>query len=159
MARLNPGPFEPVVYLIQTPLAFRIVGVGGAALFALSFLTIAVHHGAGYAIFGLVLLGAFWFESSMTVCRRCRFYGTWHCGGQGVLVSRLFDARAPGVADPRLYLHAAIAIGLVLYGLFWIWHRPLLGAVFTLWLPLAILSAIPPNGFSWRRPPEQSKAA
>jgi hypothetical protein len=159
MARLNPGPFEPVVYVLQTPLAFRVLGVGGLALFTLSFLTIAARHGAGYAMVGLVLLGAFWFESSITVCRRCRFYGTWHCGGQGMLVAKLFAARPRGIPDARLYLHAALVIGLVMYGLFWIWHSPMLGTLFTLWLPLAVLSAIAPNGFSWRHPPAQPKAA
>src|ERR1035441_1198506 len=85
--RLNPGPFEPFVYILQTPIMFRVVGLGGLILFTIVALSIASEHSAGAAIFGLALMGALWFEASSNICRRCRFYGTWHCLGQGMLRS------------------------------------------------------------------------
>jgi hypothetical protein len=57
MHRPNPGPFEPIVYFIQTPLCFRILGCGGFALFTRGFMMIAVRHGAWYAVVGLALFG------------------------------------------------------------------------------------------------------
>ena len=36
------------------------------------------------------------------------------------------------------------------YGLFWLWHAPALGFLFTFWVPLLLISADVPNGFSWR---------
>ena len=38
----------------------------------------------------------------------------------------------------------------LVYGLFWLWHVPVLGFLFTLWVPLLLISADVPNGFSWR---------
>jgi hypothetical protein len=35
MSRRNPGPFEPIVYIIHTPAFFRIVGIGGLLHFGL----------------------------------------------------------------------------------------------------------------------------
>ncbi len=159
MPRLNPGPFEPFVYLIQTRGFFRLVGIGGFALFALFALREAAAHGAAALLVGLVLLAAMWLDSSMVACRRCRHYGSWHCLGQGMLVSKLFARSAPGVGNGRVALHLALLGGFLLYGLFWLWHSPVLGAVFTLWLPVAALSALPPGGFSWRRRAPISKAA
>src|SRR5271155_1608248 len=85
MQRRNPGPFEPIIYVIQTPTFFRIVGIGGLILFTLVFLAKAAHHSAGGFVVGVLLLVALWTESSLTVCRRCRHFGTWHCGGQAKL--------------------------------------------------------------------------
>jgi hypothetical protein len=148
--RPNPGPFEPFFYLLQTPLSFRVLGVVGFVLFTILFLRIAGSYGTAYAIIGLVLLGALWFEASTNACRRCRFYGTWHCLGQGVLVSRLFGRIESKLSEPGVIRHAALAAVYVAYGLFWIWHRPALGVLFTLWVPLAFISATSPSGFSWR---------
>jgi hypothetical protein len=148
--RLNPGPFEPFFYLLQTRVSFRVLGIGGLLLFTYLFLRIAGAHGAGYAIIGLLLLGAFWFESSANVCRRCRFYGTWHCLGQGMLTARLFPRIESKLSEPGVMIHAALGAAYVLYGLFWMWHRPGLGFFFTLWVPLAFISATSPSGFSWR---------
>src|SRR5258708_38495983 len=89
--RLNPGPFEPFVYLLQTPAVFRVVGLGGFVLFSIIALSIAGEHSAGAAIFGLVLMSALWYEASTNICRRCRFYGSWHFPGQGGVASRLFS--------------------------------------------------------------------
>ncbi len=148
--RPNPGPFEPIFYLLQTRLAFRLLGIGGLILFTVLFLKIAGSHSAAYAIIGVLLLGALWFESSTKVCRRCRFYGTWHCLGQGMLVSRMFSRIESKLDESGVALHGALAGAYVAYGLFWMWHRPLLGLLFTLWAPLAFISATSPAGFSWR---------
>lgn len=148
--RINPGPFEPVVYLLQTPATFRLVGIGGMVLFAIAALTIAGEYSAGAAMFGLLILGALWFEASTSVCRRCRFYGTWHCLGQGMLVSQLFSPIETGLSEPGVRLHFALVALFFLYQFFWLWHLPLLGFLFTLWIPLAALSATSPTGFSWR---------
>ena len=153
MQRLNPGPFEPLVYLLQKPTSFRIIGVGGFALFTILALGKAAAHGVGDLVSGLAILGALWLESSLTVCRRCRFYGTWHCLGQGMIVSKILAAAPPGVTDTQLRAHLGLAGVFLLYGLFWLWHSPLLGLLFTLWIPLALISAIPPGReFSWREP-------
>jgi hypothetical protein len=122
----------------------------GFALFTILFLRIAGSYGTAYAMIGLFLLGAFWFESSTSACRRCRFYGTWHCLGQGVLVSRLFGRIESKLSEPGVIRHASLAAVYIAYGLFWIWHRPALGVLFTLWVPLAFISATSPSGFSWR---------
>lgn len=148
--RPNPGPTEPIFYLLQTRAAFRLLGIVGLVLFTILFLRIAGSHGAGYALIGLLLLGAFWFESSTNVCRRCRFYGTWHCLGQGMAVSKMFPRIEDKLSEPGVMIHGALGAAYVLYGLFWMWHRPGLGFLFTLWLPLAFISATSPAGFSWR---------
>lgn len=159
MPRLNPGPFEPFVYLAQTPGAFRLVGIGGFALFTALALRAAASHSALALLVGLLLFAAMWLESSLAACRRCRHYGSWHCLGQGMLVSKLFGRAAPGLSDGRVALHFAILGAFLLYGLFWLWHSLALGIVFTLWLPVAALSALPPGGFSWRKRAPISKAA
>jgi len=57
--RFNPGPFEPVVYLLQKPAMFRAIGLGGLLLFTMLAFSIAGSHGgAGALMLGLVLLGA-----------------------------------------------------------------------------------------------------
>lgn len=153
MQRLNPGPFEPIVYLLQKPTAFRIIGVGGFALFAILTLERAAAAGAADLMIALAILGTLWLESSLDVCRKCRFYGTWHCLGQGMLASKLFAPVPPGVTDARLRIHLGLIGAFLVYGLFWIWHSPLLGLLFTLWIPFALISALPPGrDFSWREP-------
>jgi len=148
--RPNPGPLEPFFYVLQTRTSFRMLGIVGLVLFTVLFLSIAAAHGASYLVLGLLLLAALWFESSVSVCRRCRFYGTWHCLGQAVVVSRMFPRLEDRLGEPRVALHAALAAAYVGYGMFWMWHRPLLGLLFTLWAPLAFISATSPSGFSWR---------
>lgn len=153
MRRVNPGIFEPLVYLIQKPPSFRVIGLGGLALFTVLMLSQAFSHGAGYGLVGLLLLGALWLESSLTACRRCRFYGTWYCLGQGMLVSKIFPRIQTGASDWRYQAHLAMLGVYLIYGLFWLWHAPALGFVFTLWVPLMLISANAPNGFSWRAGP------
>jgi hypothetical protein len=148
--RLNPGPFEPFVYLLQTPAVFRVVGLGGFVLFSIIALSIAGEHRAGAAIFGLVLMGALWYEASTNICRRCRFYGTWHCLGQGMLVSRMFPRIDDRLGESGTILHGALLTAFFAYGLFWLWHEPVLGFIFTLWVPIALVTATAPAGFSWR---------
>jgi hypothetical protein len=150
MRRLNPGIFEPLVYLIQKPQAFRLIGLGGLALFSVLMLSEAFSHGAGYGFAGLLLLGALWLESSLTACRRCRHYGTWFCLGQGMLVSKIFPRVESGASELQYQAHLATLGVYLLYGLFWLWHVPALGFIFTLWIPLLLLSADALNGFSWR---------
>jgi hypothetical protein len=91
-----------------------------------------------------------WLETSTNICRRCRFYGTWHCLGQGMAVSKLFSRINGGVGDSGALLHVLLQVAFFLYGLFWIWHSPLLGFIFTLWIPIALITATSPAGFSWR---------
>ena len=148
--RFNPGPFEPFVYVLQTPLMFRVVGLGGLALFTILAITIAGEHSGGAAMLGVVLLVALWYEASANICRRCRFYGTWHCLGQGMMVSKLFSRIETGVGEAGAMMHAALLTAFFIYGLFWIWHLPMLGFIFTLWLPIALVTATSPAGFSWR---------
>jgi len=150
MRRLNPGIFEPLIYLVQKPASFRLIGLGGLALFSILMLTEAFAHGAGYGLLGLLLLGALWLETSQTACRRCRHFGTWHCLGQGMLVSRIFPRRSDGASEFQYQAHLGMLGLYLLYGLFWLWHDPLLGFLFTLWAPLLLISADVPNGFSWR---------
>ncbi len=148
--RPNPGPFEPFIYLLQTPISFRIFGVGGFALFTIFALSRAATHSASALALGLALLGALWIESTVNICRRCRFYGTLHCLGQGMLTARLLPRIDRAVSEPGVMLHAALVAVYIVYGLFWLWHSRLLGFAFTLWLPVAFISATTPAGFSWR---------
>ncbi len=150
MRRLNPGIFEPLVYLIQKPRSFRLVGLGGLLLFSIVMLSEAFGHGVRYGLAGLVLLAALWVESSLTACRRCRYYGTWHCLGQGMLAAKVFPRIGIGAGEALFQLHIATLGIYLFYGLFWIWHTPILGIIFTLWVPLLLISAQAPNGFSWR---------
>ena len=149
--RFNPGPFEPFVYVLQTPRMFRVVGLGGLELFTILAIIIAGERGgAAAAMLGVVLVGALWYEASTNICRRCRFYGTWHCLGQGMLVSKLYSRIEAGVGESGAMLHAALLAAFFIYGLFWLWHLPMLGFIFTLWLPIALVTATSPAGFSWR---------
>jgi hypothetical protein len=154
------GSKGPLVYLVQTRGFFRAVGVGGFALFTLFVLCDVAAHGALPLLFGVALFAAAWFDTSLMACRRCRHYGSWHCVGQGgMLVSGLFARVSPGVSDGRIVLHFGLLGAYLLYGLFWLWHSIAMGSVFTLWLPVAALSALPPGGFSWRKGASISKAA
>jgi hypothetical protein len=136
--------------MLQTPLVFRVVGLGGFVLFSILALSIAGEHGAGAAIFGLVLMGALWYEASTNICRRCRFYATWHCLGQGMLVSRMFSRIDDRLGESGTMLHGALLAAFFTYGLFWLWHAAMLGFIFTLWIPIALITATAPAGFSWR---------
>jgi hypothetical protein len=149
MPRPNPGPFEPIVYFMQTPAFFRVAGVGGFAVFAIMSLSIAATHGLGYFLIGLTLLAVTWLDLGVAMCRRCRHYGTWHCAGQGMVAARLFARQSSRIGRVRASVHFCLMALFLSYGLFWLWHSILLGLIFTLWLPVAILSAIAPNGFSW----------
>jgi hypothetical protein len=148
--RPNPGPFEPFVYLLQTPAVFRLFGIGGLAVFSIIAFAIAGAHGAGAFLLGVILLGVLWYESSANICRRCRFYGTWHCVGQGKIVSRIFPRIEAGVSETGLWMHGAIAAAYLLWAMVWLWHRPILGVLFTIWLPIAFISTTTPQGYSWR---------
>ncbi|MGC2444858.1 hypothetical protein, partial [Candidatus Binatus sp.] len=150
MLRFNPGPFEPFVYLLQTPVMFRVVGLGGLVLFSILAFSIAGAHGVAAVVFGLVLIGALWYETSANVCRRCRFYGKWHCLGQGMLASKLFSPIDERLGESGTMLHGAILAAYLIYGLFWLWHEPMIGFIFTLWIPIALITATTPAGFSWR---------
>ena len=155
----NPGPFEPIRYVLQTPAFFRVVGLGGLLLFTLVFLGKAAAHSAGAFLGGLALLAVVWLESTLTACRRCRHFGTWHCGGQAIVAARLFTPLPPGLGQPRVMLHFALLALFLLYGLFWIWHGVATGILFTLWAALLVISAIPAAGFSWKSAPRSSQAA
>jgi hypothetical protein len=150
MRRLNPGVFEPLVYLVQKPQSFRVVGLGGLLLFSVLMLLQAFSRGIGFGLIGLLLLALLSVETSLTACRRCRHYGTWHCLGQGMLASRMFPRVSPGAEEWQYQAHLFLLAVYLIYGLFWLWHRPGLGLIFTLWVPLFLVSAEAPNGFSWR---------
>ncbi|HVA79561.1 MAG TPA: hypothetical protein VNF29_01405 [Candidatus Binataceae bacterium] len=123
--RINPGPFEPFVYFLQTPAGFRIIAGGGFILFTILFVAIAAAHGAAYVVFALILLAA-------------------------MLAARMLARTGGGLGKSASMRAAALAAIYILYGLFWMWHRPALGLLFTLWVPLAFISAASPAGFSWR---------
>ncbi len=159
MPRPNPGPFEPIVYVIQTPAFFRIIGMGGLALFTIAALRRAAAHGGFGLPLGLILLAALWGEASVNVCRRCRHFDTWHCLGQAKLVARIFSPLPPGLDAGRTLLHFSLAGLYLAYLFFWMWHTAIAGIFITLWTPLFLLSAIPPGGFSWRAAGRPSKAA
>ncbi len=159
MPRRNPGPFEPILYVIQTPAFFRVVGIGGLVLFTIIFLGKAAGHSAEAFIFGLAILAALWLESTVTVCRRCRHFGTWHCAGQAMIAARLFTPLPSGLAQPRVILHFALVALYLIYGLFWMWHGVATGILFTIWAALFVMSAIPADGFSWKSAPRSSQAA
>src|ERR1700720_4370326 len=108
MQRLNPGPFEPLVYIVRSPGFFRAVGLGGFALFTILALAIAAAHGFIYFAVGLILFLANWYDLSVSICRRCRFYGTWHCLGQGMLVSRIFPRIDDRLGESGTMLHGAL---------------------------------------------------
>ena len=166
MSRINPGPFEPFIYFAQTRQFYRLVAVAGFAFFTILALREAALDGGAVPFF--ILAGLFvanWIDMSLAMCRRCRHYASWHCGGQAVIVSKLatvsklFAQRTPGVSDTRMTLHLMLTAAFLLYGLFWLWHSIALGVVFTLWAPLAAMSAIAPGGFSWRKAAPVSNAA
>jgi hypothetical protein len=159
MPRRNPGPFEPILYLIQTPSFFRVVGIGGLVLFTILFLGKAAAHSAGAFIFGLAMLAALWLESTMTACRRCRHFDTWHCAGQGIIAARLFTRLPSGVGQPRVLLHFGLVALYLIYGLFWMWHGAATGILFTIWAVLFVMSAIPADGFSWKSAPRSAQVA
>jgi hypothetical protein len=160
MFRINPGPFEPFVYFVQTRPFYRLVAVGGCALFTIFALHEAALDGGAMAFFVLAgLFAANWLDMSLAMCRRCRHYATWHCGGQAMVVAKLFAQKRPDLSDARVTLHLMLTAAFLLYGLFWLWHSTALGIIFTLWIPLAAMSAIAPGGFSWRKGGPVSKAA
>jgi hypothetical protein len=117
--RINPGPFEPFVYLLQTRRSFRIIGIGGLILFTILFFAIAWPHGASYVIVGIILLAA-------------------------MLFARTLGRTGAAVGASETTLDAVLVAIYILYGLIWMWHRPALGVVFTLWAPLAFLSTTSP---------------
>lgn len=123
--RINPGPFEPFVYFLQTLASFRIIGIGGLVVFTILFLQIAAAHGALYAILGLILLAA-------------------------LLASWKYTSTGGGIGEHPTTLHAALVAIYILYGLIWMWHHPALGVLFTLWVPFAYLTTTSPAGSSWR---------
>ncbi|HUY26082.1 MAG TPA: hypothetical protein VMV27_01570 [Candidatus Binataceae bacterium] len=123
--RINPGPFEPIVYFLETPAGFRIIAVGGFILFTVLFVWIAAAHGASFVIFALILLSA-------------------------MIAARMLARAGGGMGKSASTRAAALAAIYILYGLFWMWHRPALGLVFTLWAPLALISAASPAGLAWR---------
>ncbi len=159
MPSRNPGPFEPIIYLIQTPAFFRIVGVGGLVMFTIVFLVKAAAHSFGAFTIGFGLFATMWIESSLTVCRRCRHFGTWHCGGQAKIVARLFTPLPSGINESRAMLHLGLLALYLIYGLYWTWHGVATGILFTLWAVLFVISAIPVNGFSWKAVSRPSHAA
>ncbi len=150
MRRMNPGIFEPLVYLVQKPQSFRVVGLGGLFVFSVLMLFEAFSYGLGFGLIGLLLLAVLSIETSLTACRRCRHYATWHCLGQGMLASRMFPRVGFGAQEWQYHFHLSLLALYLVYGLFWLWHRPVMGLVFTLWVPLFLISADAPNGFSWR---------
>ncbi|MGH7907123.1 MAG: hypothetical protein ACREP6_10885, partial [Candidatus Binataceae bacterium] len=154
----------PLVYLIQTPGVFRVLGLGGLAAFSALSLWQAAVHGWVFLLIGAVIAVALWCETSLDVCRRCRHLGSWHCLGQGKAVASLFRPnlfRQPpaGLGRSGIRLHLALAAIYIIYGLFWLWHFWPIGLIFTLWVPIAALSSIPADGFSWKRTRVQKFAA
>lgn len=68
---------------------------------------------------GAIMLG-WWVEASLTVCRRCRHYGTWHCAGQGMLVSKVFSRLPAGLPRWRIVAHFVTDAVAFFYPQYWI---------------------------------------
>jgi hypothetical protein len=67
-----------------------------------------------------------------------------------MVVPKIFPRVDTGASEFQYQAHLAMLGAYLLYGLFWLWHVPALGLIFTLWVPLLLISAEARNGFSWR---------
>jgi hypothetical protein len=101
---------------------------------------------------GAVLLG-WWFEASLTVCRRCRHYGTWHCAGQGMIVSKVFSKRPAGLPLWRVVAHFAADAVAFFYPQYWLVTQLGWGYALASWLYLVFLvvAATPRKGASYAK--------
>lgn len=97
------------------------------------------------------IIVAWWFEASLTVCRRCRHYGTWHCAGQGMLVSKVFSRRPPGLPRWRIVAHFLADAVVFFFPQPWIYWRFGLGVCAATWayLLLLVVAAFPREGASY----------
>ena len=97
---------------------------------------------------------AWWVEASLTVCRRCKHYGTWHCAGQGMLVSKLFSRRPAGLPRWRIVAHFVLDAIAFLFPQYWIITR--LGGwvslLSMLFLVFMIVASVPRKGASYAKP-------
>ena len=76
-----------------------------------------------------------------------------------MIAARLFGRVAPGVGQPRVWLHFGLIAIYLAYGLFWMWHGIATGMLFTLWAGLFVMSLNPADGFSWRFAARSMQAA
>ncbi|WP_331584198.1 hypothetical protein [Candidatus Binatus sp.] len=65
-------------------------------------------------------------------------------------MSKLFSRIDERLGESGTMLHGVLLAAYFTYGLFWLWHEPMLGFIFTLWVPIALITATAPAGFSWR---------
>lgn len=97
-----------------------------------------------------------WLEAGLTVCVRCKHYGTWHCAGQGMLVSKVFSRRPPGLPRWRIVAHFVTDAIAFFFPQYWIVTRLGWGIAALTWLYLVfmIVASVPKNGPSYAPPKE-----
>lgn len=134
---MSPTSFR--LALITTPL---YLSVGVVSLYQL---------GVGYLVAYLALGALWWLESSLTVCRRCQHFDTWHCGGQAKIVARLFQRRRDRIGRGRLFAHllfdtlmllGPLVSGALVFGV-------AAAVPCALWVVFSAVSAMPRGGFSY----------
>jgi hypothetical protein len=160
MSGINPGPFEPFIYFVQTRPFYRLVALGGFVLFTTLALREAALNGGAVPCF--VLAGPVRGQLARYEPRDVppvpalpdlALRGT---GGFGLQALRPQAAgRERRARDASSDTHRRLPF----YGLFWLWHSIALGVIFTPWVPLAAVSAVAPGGFSWRKAAPVSEAA
>jgi hypothetical protein len=134
----------PKTFTVALSLSPIYVGVG---LYALQ------QEGWLYVALWLAMLAAWWLEASLTVCRRCRHYGTWHCAGQGMLVSKIFAKKPSGLPKWRIVAHLLADVVVFFSPLPFLWKT--IGAyafIAIAWLLFTGVAAFPTQGPSHSLP-------
>lgn len=98
-----------------------------------------------------VIGGIWWLEASLTVCRRCKHYGTWHCAGQGMLVSKVFSKKPAGLPKWRIVAHFVTDAVAFFFPQYWIITQLGLGVAALTWafLIFMIVASVPRSGASY----------
>jgi hypothetical protein len=138
--------------LLLSPVTFRVMAVT-APFYALAGAFALWRVGPAWLVAWAIFGVAWWFEASLTVCRRCRHYGTWHCMGQGMLVSRLFRRRTDTISRLTLARHALLDLVFFAVPVYGFWRfRPEAAVLAMAWIAIAAVSAWPKGGISYVRP-------
>jgi hypothetical protein len=99
------------------------------------------------------ILAVWWFEAASTVCVRCRHYGTWHCAGMGMLVSKVMRRRPPGVPRWRVIFHFSVDAVAFFFPIPWIyWRFGAAGVALALaYLVFIVVASVPKSGPSYQK--------